>query len=78
MAINPATPDSGVCNVYINDITRVFVENPWLQPQARVVIPLTIHTVGQHNLSAEHIPHNNLIEMAKMTAEAALSETNPP
>ena len=30
MAINPATPDSGVCNVYIDDITRVFVDNPWL------------------------------------------------
>ena len=30
MAINPVTPDSGVCDVYIDDITRVFVDNPWL------------------------------------------------
>ena len=46
MVINTATPDSGVCNVYIDDITRVFVDNPWLQPQARAVIPLAIHAVG--------------------------------
>ena len=46
MSINPATPDSGVCNVYIDNITGVFVDNPWLQPQTRAVILLDIHVVG--------------------------------
>ena len=27
MAINPATPNSKVCNVYIDDITGEFVDN---------------------------------------------------
>ena len=33
--------------------------------------------MGQGNLSAEHILSSNLIATAKMTAEAALSETKP-
>ena len=75
MAIDPATLDSRVCDVYIDEITGVFVDNPWLQPRARAVIPLAIHAVGQHNKSADHIPQSDLIAMAKMTAEAALSKT---
>ena len=47
MVINPATQDSGVCNVYIDNITGFFMVNPWLQLQARAVIPLAIHAVGQ-------------------------------
>ena len=77
IAIVLATTNSGVYNVYINNITGVFVKNPWLQPQARAVIPLGIHVVGPRNSSVEHIPHSDLIVTAKMTAEAALSKTKP-
>ena len=77
MAINPFMLDSRVCNVYIDDITVVFAENPWSRPQARAVILLAIHTVGRRNSSAEYILLSDLIATAKMTAEAALSETKP-
>ena len=77
MIIDPATPNSGVCAVYIVDITGVFVDNPWLQPQARAVIPLAIHAVGQRNSSTEHILRCDLIARAKMTAETALLKTKP-
>ena len=77
MAINPTTTDSGVCNIHIDNITGVFVDNPWMRPRARAVITLAIHAVGRRNSSTEHILRIDLIATAKMTTEAALSKTKP-
>ena len=46
IAIDPTSLDSGVSDVYIDDITGVFVDNPWSQLQARAVTPLAINKVG--------------------------------
>ena len=74
MVVDPTPPPRGICDVYIDDIATVTVDEPGNAKRAKEAVPLAIHALGRPLDDLEHIPRDNLVSLSKLEAEGSPAE----
>ena len=72
--VDPKTPKRGTCDVYIDDIATVTVDEPGNALRAKEVVPLAVHALGRPQSEVEHLPRDNLVSISKLAAEGSPTE----
>ena len=72
--VNPETPPKGICDVYIDDIATVTVDEGENARRAKEAVPLAIHALGRPQADKEHLPRDNLVSISKLAAEGTPAE----
>ena len=72
--VSPPLEPHGKADVYIDNITTIFLDSEQNRKRGSAAVPLAIHIMGRPVDPYEPIPHLYLISLDKLDAEGASEE----
>lgn len=74
MLLPPPHPE-GMTDVFVDDVSTLFLDTPENCARAPAAVPLAIHVISRPIANDEPIPRENVLSCDKLSAEGAPSET---